>query len=149
MVKIQGLHENFMRAALKEAIFSKRKGEWVGGAVLIRGGKIIAKAQNTVQLSKDPTAHSEINVIRKACRKLNTTDLEGTDLYTNAEPCPMCMSACIWSNIRNVYYGASLKDLMKLGDFQIKIFNSDIVKKSFRKVGIKGGILREESLKLL
>ena len=146
---IKDLHEKFMRVALDEANASKHKGEWFGGAVVVKNGEIIAKAQNTVRSSNDPTAHSEINAIRKACKKLKTFDLQGMDLYTNVEPCPMCMTACIWANIENVHYGACIRDLLTSGDSQIDISSSEIVRKAFRKIGVNGGILKKECLEII
>jgi len=149
MVKTTRTDEEFMRMALKEAVNSKSKGEWIGGAVLVKNGKIIAKAGNTVKSKNDPTAHSEINVIRLACHKMKTINLKRVDLYTNAEPCPMCMAACVWANIRNVYFGASLEELIKLGDNQIKITSQEIARKARKKIGVTGGVLHDESITIL
>ena len=74
------------------------------GAVIVKDGKIISSEHNSVIESNDPTAHAEVNAIRRACEKLNTHDLSECVLYTSAEPCPMCLSAIIWSNIKIVYY---------------------------------------------
>ncbi len=85
------------------------------GAVIVKNGKIISFAHNTVVESKDATAHAEINAIRMASKKLNTHDLSGCSLYINAEPCPMCLSAIIWSNIKEVYYANTKKDAGDIG----------------------------------
>lgn len=85
------------------------------GAVIIKDGKIIASAHNTVLESKDATAHAEINAIRKASQLLNTSDLSGCILYTSAEPCPMCLSAIIWANIKKIYYANTRKETEKIG----------------------------------
>lgn len=85
------------------------------GAVIVKDGEIISSAHNTVIESNDPTAHAEVNAIRKACKKLNTHDLTGCVLYTSAEPCPMCLSAIIWSNIKIVYYANTKKDADEIG----------------------------------
>ena len=85
------------------------------GAVIEKDGEIISSAHNTVIESNDPTAHAEVNAIRKACEKLNTHDLTGCVLYTSAEPCPMCLSAIIWSNIKIVYYANTKKDADEIG----------------------------------
>ena len=91
------------------------------GAAIVKGGEIISSAHNTVVESKDPTAHAEVNAIRKACEKLNTHDLTGCVLYTSAEPCPMCLSAIIWANIKIVYYSNTKKDADEIG------FRDDII----------------------
>ncbi|WP_061313010.1 nucleoside deaminase [Clostridium botulinum] len=85
------------------------------GAAIVKDGKIIALANNTVIKDNDPTAHGEMNAIRQACNKLSTFDLSGCELYTTSEPCPMCMSAIIWSNISKVYYGCTVKDAADIG----------------------------------
>jgi tRNA(Arg) A34 adenosine deaminase TadA len=74
------------------------------GAVVVMDGKIIGKGGNQVILQKDPTAHAEIVAIREACRNIGNFDLSGAVLYATCEPCPMCLSALYWANIREVYY---------------------------------------------
>ncbi|MEA1954965.1 MAG: nucleoside deaminase [Campylobacterota bacterium] len=86
------------------------------GAVIIKDDKIIASAHNRVLKDKDPTAHAEINAIRKASKALNNFDLSGCILYTTCEPCPMCLGAIFWARIKTVYYGAT-KDDASLGGF--------------------------------
>ena len=85
------------------------------GACIIKDGEIIASASNHVLKNNDPTAHAEIETIREACKKLNTYDLSGCELYTNCYPCPMCLSAIIWSNIKKVYYGNTKEDAASIG----------------------------------
>ena len=85
------------------------------GAAIVKGNKIIATAHNTVIESNDPTAHAEINAIRKACQKLDTYDLTGCILFTSAEPCPMCLSATIWANIKEIYYANTRQDADDIG----------------------------------
>lgn len=93
------------------------------GAVIIKDDKVIAISSNTVLRDNDPTAHAEINAIREACKKLETYDLKDCTLYTTAYPCPMCLSAIIQANIKEVYYGAELKDTEKIGFRDDKIYN--------------------------
>ena len=85
------------------------------GACIIKDGEIIASASNHVLKNNDPTAHAEIETIREAAKKLNTYDLSGCELYTNCYPCPMCLSAIIWSNIKKVYYGNTKEDAASIG----------------------------------
>lgn len=86
------------------------------GAVIVdKEGNIISNGNNRVLKEKDPTQHAEIVAIREACKKLNTYDLSGYELYTSCEPCPMCLSAIIWANIKNVYYGCTKEDAGKIG----------------------------------
>ena len=99
----------YMKLAVQEAEYgvnNKEGGPF--GAVIIKNDKVVASSHNTVLLDNDPTAHAEVNTIRKACKKLNTYDLSNCILYTTSEPCPMCASAIIWSNIKTVYYQRQL-----------------------------------------
>lgn len=94
------------------------------GAVIVdKDDNVIAVASNTVLGSHDPTAHAEVNVIRKAGQILETHDLSGCKLYATGYPCPMCISAIIWSNIREVYYGTDLKEAEDIGFRDQKIYD--------------------------
>lgn len=86
-----------------------------GAVITDKEGNIIANGNNKVLKNNDPTAHAEIVAIREACKKLNTYDLSEYILYTSCEPCPMCLSAIIWSNIKKVYYGCTKKDAGEIG----------------------------------
>lgn len=116
------------------------------GACIVKDGNIIAVASNMVLKKNDPTAHAEIEAIRKACRKLKTYDLSGCELYATGYPCPMCLSAIIWANIKKVYFATDLKDAEEIGfrdDFIYKYLenkDSDIL--SLEQVG------REDCIKL-
>lgn len=105
------VHEQFMEKAIGLAehnLKSLKGGPF--GALIVRDGKIISRSANTVTADCDPTAHAEINAIRKATKKLGKPDLSGCVLYTSAEPCPMCLSAIYWANIAEVYYGNTKRD---------------------------------------
>ena len=94
-----------------------------GAVITDSDGNVIAVSSNTVLGSHDPTAHAEINVIRKACRILKTHDLSGYILYATGYPCPMCLSAIMWANIKKVYYGTNLKDAEDIGFRDDFIYN--------------------------
>ena len=100
------------------------------GAVIYKDGKIVGKGVNRVVGNNDPTAHAEMEAIRNACKNLKTFDLTGCELYATGYPCPMCMSAIIWANIKKVYYSADYKDAEKIG------FRDDFIFK-FLKNGCK------------
>lgn len=85
------------------------------GAVIVKDNKIIGKGSNNVLKNNDPTAHAEIMAIRDACNNIGSYDLTGCILYTSCYPCPMCLSAIIWSNIKEVYYGNTKEDAEKIG----------------------------------
>jgi guanine deaminase len=108
--------ESFMRIAIREAFKGIEKNHGGPfGAVITKNGKIIAKAHNRVLFSNDPTAHAEINAIRKASKKLASFDLSGCEIYSTCMPCPMCLGAIKWANIKTVYYGATSKDADNIG----------------------------------
>ena len=86
-----------------------------GAVITDKDGNIISVANNQVLKNNDPTAHAEVQAIREACKKLNTHDLSGYILYTSCEPCPMCLSAIIWANIKEVYYACTRKDAGEIG----------------------------------
>ena len=85
------------------------------GACVTKDGIIIGKGSNNVLKNNDPTAHAEIVAIREACQKLHTYDLTGCVMYATCYPCPMCLSAIIWSNIKVVYYGNTKEEAAKIG----------------------------------
>lgn len=85
------------------------------GACVVKDGKIIGKGSNQVLRKNDPTAHAEITAIRDACQNINSYDLSECELYTSCYPCPMCLSAIIWSNIKKVYYGNTKEDADNIG----------------------------------
>lgn len=92
------------------------------GAVVVKNGEIIGRGNNLVLKTNDPTAHAEIIAIREACKKLNSYDLSDCEIYTSCYPCPMCLSAIIWSNIKKVYYGNTKEDADDLGFRDDKIY---------------------------
>lgn len=85
------------------------------GAAIVKDGEVIAVTSNTVLESHDPTCHAEVNAIREAGKLLGTHDLSGCTLYATGYPCPMCMGAIVWANIKEVYYGSNLDDANKIG----------------------------------
>lgn len=85
------------------------------GACIVKDGVIIGKGSNHVLSNNDPTAHAEIMAIRDACKTINSFDLSGCELYTSSYPCPMCLSAIIWSNIKKIYYGNTKDDTANIG----------------------------------
>ena len=85
------------------------------GACIVKDGKIIGRGSNHVLANNDPTAHAEVMAIRDACKTINSYDLSGCELYTSCYPCPMCLSAIIWANIKKVYYGNTKEDAADIG----------------------------------
>jgi len=103
-------NKRFMREAIRLANESVERGGGPFGAVIVKDGEIIAGSSNSVTIDNDPTAHAEVNTIRQACRKLNTFDLSGCEIYTSCEPCPMCLGAIYWARLGRIFYGNTRKD---------------------------------------
>lgn len=119
-----------MQKAIQESKINMKNNFQNGGpfgAAIMKDGKLIASAHNTVLESKDATAHAEINAIRETSKILGTHDLSGCILYTSAEPCPMCLSAIIWANIKEVYYANTRKDAEEIG------FRDDMIYEYLKK----------------
>lgn len=109
-------HEHFMEEAIRladDGLQSGRGGPF--GCVIVRRGEIVARGNNGVTSTNDPTAHAEITAIRAACRALGTFQLRDCELYTSCEPCPMCLSAIYWARIPTVYYANTRADAAAIG----------------------------------
>ena len=120
--------DKFMKIAIDEALKGIQNGDGGPfGTVIVKDGKVIAKAHNMVVKKQYSTCHGEIEAIRKACKKLGTFDLSSCTLYTTGYPCPMCFGAILWANIDNVYYGCTTLDTEKIG-FRDNKFENDIKK---------------------
>jgi guanine deaminase len=118
-----------MLEAVKEAFAGVRQNHGGPfGAVVVKEGKIVSKAHNEVVKLNDPTAHAEINAIKKASKKLGTFDLSGCEIYTTCMPCPMCQGAIKWANIKTVYYGATSKDADEIGFRDKEFYEKDNLK---------------------
>lgn len=107
---------DYMGEAIKEAytgIQNREGGPF--GSVIVKDGTVVGRGHNRVLLKKDSTCHGEMEAIRDACKNLGTYDLSGCVLYTTAEPCPMCLGAVLWANIRTVYYGCNRSDTDRIG----------------------------------
>lgn len=136
-----------MKIAVEEALKGLRKNHGGPfGAVIVKDGKIIAKAHNEVIRKNDPTNHAEIMAIRKASSKLKRFDLSDCEIYSSCEPCPMCFSAIHWAKIKKLYYGCSKKDAAKIG-FDDK-FIYDVIKGISKKKQVRlKQVDRKECLK--
>ncbi|MDU0369109.1 nucleoside deaminase [Hymenobacter endophyticus] len=105
-----------MREAIRLSIEKMQAGHGGPfGAVVVKDGQIIARGFNQVTSTNDPTCHAEVDAIRKACSELGTFQLDGCDLYTSCEPCPMCLGAIYWARPRRVFYGNTKQDAAAIG----------------------------------
>ncbi len=114
--------KRFLLEAVREAEKSVKQGGGPFGAVIVKDGKVIARAGNTVTLDHDATAHAEVNAIRRAGALLHTFDLKGTVIYASCEPCPMCLGAIYWANIDRVVYASSRDDAARAGFRDTQIY---------------------------
>jgi len=138
----------FMERAIREArknLLRPDGGPF--GACVVRGGKVLAAARNTV-LANDATCHAEINAIRKASKRLRTFDLSGCEIYSTAEPCPMCFGAIHWARIGAVHYGAGIRDAARAGFHELRISNEKLRSLGRSRIRIFSGPLRDECLEL-
>lgn len=108
-------------------IANKSKGGPFGAVIIDNKNNIIAKSSNSVTVDNDPTAHAEINAIRSACKKKNNFKLNDCILYTTCEPCPMCLSACYWANIKTIYYANTRQDAAEI-NFDDSFIYDEIIK---------------------
>lgn len=116
-------HVNYMQEAVKLALQNlDKKNGGPFGAIVVKDGKIIATGVNSVTTDNDPTAHAEINAIREACRVLETHRLDGCEIYSSCEPCPMCLSAIYWARPKKLYFGATREDAAQAGFDDSKIY---------------------------
>lgn len=128
-------HHLFMAEALRlaEGNISAGKGGPFG-AIVVKDGEIIAAAENRVILNNDPTAHAEIVAIREACSRLGSFQLDGCDIYTSCEPCPMCLGAIYWARPRAIYYAGTREDAAAAGFDDAFIYTELPLPPSRRKI---------------
>jgi tRNA(adenine34) deaminase len=138
--KIDKVDEFFMREALKEAHKAFEEDEVPVGAVVIHGGKIIARGHNQVERLKDPTAHAEMLALTSATNYLGIKWLNGSTLYVTIEPCSMCAGALVLSRIKSLVYGADDPKTGACGSAVNIVHN----KKLNHRIKIKSGILADE-----
>jgi len=138
-------HNKFMRRAIELSKQSVKNGGGPFGAVIVKDGEIIAEASNSVTRTNDPTAHAEINTIRKASEKLKSFDLSGTTIYSSCEPCPMCLSAIYWARIDNLFFANTRNDAAKIGFDDEFLYNEINLSIDKRSIPTKQ-MLREEAL---
>ncbi len=138
--------KEFMRRAIALGMENVRTG--AGGpfaAVIVKDGQVVAEGVNRVTATNDPTAHAEVVAIRAACHKLGDFQLEGCDLYTTCEPCPMCLGAIYWARPARVFYACVAADAAAVGFDDAFIYEELNRAHAERRVPMQQ-LLREESL---
>ncbi len=108
--------EDFMQMAIDLASENVKSGNGGPfGAVIVKDGKVLATGANSVTTFNDPTAHAEITAIRNACKKLSSFQLDGCEIYSSCEPCPMCLGAIYWARPKALYFAADKNDAAEVG----------------------------------
>lgn len=127
--------KRFMQMAVdlsEQAVDGKKGGPF--GAVIVRENIVVGSSGNEVFKQTDPCAHAEIMAIRDACTNLKTVDLAGCYIYSSAEPCPMCMAAIYWANIKGIYFSNTEEDSMEYGFVDQEILNELKKEKTQRRI---------------
>ena len=138
--------KELMRRAIALSIDSVKNGGGRFGAVIARDGEVIAEGSNSVTIDNDPTAHAEVNTIRKACKKLGTFDLTGCVIYTSCEPCPMCLGAIYWAHLDKIYFANNREDAAAI-DFDDDFIYKEIALPVYRRQKPSEILLRDEAIK--
>lgn len=136
----------FMKQAIELAIQNVREGK--GGpfaALVIKDGTVIGKGTNLVTSVNDPTAHAEIVAIREACKVLGDFQLNGCEIYTTCEPCPMCMGAIYWARPERVFYACTRDDAGKIGFSDAFIYDQLLLPPEKRSIPMEQ-LMQEDAL---
>ena len=139
------IQKQAMQLAVQSALTGIKKEEGGPfGACIVKGDEIIAVAHNTVLKNQDPTCHAEMNAIRLACKELDNHVLTGCELYTTAEPCPMCLSAIYWARLDKIYVGVDKVIAAKYGFDDDKFYQQIALSPSQREVPSQYGVMAKE-----
>jgi tRNA(Arg) A34 adenosine deaminase TadA len=133
---------------MKRAIETTREGiaarQSPFGSVIVKDGVVVAAAYNTFWRDTDPTAHAEVNCLRRAAKALGTVDLSGSTLYSTCEPCPMCLAATHWARVGRVVFGAPMATAAAAGFSELHVAAADLARIGGSRLVVEGGLLREE-----
>ncbi len=142
-----GMPNHFMRRAIELSVENAKSGRGGPfGCVIVRDGKIIAEGANRVTSANDPTAHAEVVAIREACKVLGSFQLDGCEIYTSCEPCPMCMGAIYWARPARVFYACTHTDAAAFGFDDSFIYHEFQLPKGERQIPMNA-LMREEGLR--
>lgn len=109
------MEESYLNQVIEMAVDNVRRGGGPFAALIVKDGVVIATGANQVTRANDPTAHAEIVAIREACRILGSHQLDGCEVYSSCEPCPMCLGAIYWARPARVFFAASHEDAAEAG----------------------------------
>jgi guanine deaminase len=138
--------EKFMREAIRQSLEGMERNDGGPfGAIVVKDGNIVGRGNNRVTSSNDPTAHAEVVAIRDACKNLGSFQLDGCDIYTSCEPCPMCLGAIYWARPERVFFGCTRTDAADIQFDDALIYNEMTVPLEQRKIPMIP-LLRDEAL---
>lgn len=138
-------HEQLIERAIRLSVDNVAQGGGPFGAVVARGGEIVAEGVNRVTALNDPTAHAEVQAIRLAAQRLGRFDLSDCELYASCEPCPMCLGAIYWARLSRLYYAATQHDAAAAGFDDALIYREMALAPSLRRLPT-ASLSREEAL---
>ena len=140
--------EIYMQRAIKLARQGMNQGAGGPfGAVVVKDGEIVGEGWNRVVGTHDPTAHGEVSAIRDACARLGTFSLEGCEIYTTGQPCPMCLGAIYWARIGRIFYGFRIEDAAAIGFDDTEFFRQMLLPANERQIPAEE-LCRQEALEL-
>jgi tRNA(Arg) A34 adenosine deaminase TadA len=138
------LAEDYMHRAIQKAREGIAAGQSPFGSVIVRDREVIAATHNTVWRDGDPTAHAEVNCIRRAASLLKTVSLNGCTLYSTTEPCPMCLAAIHWAKIDRVVFGATIADAAEAGFSELQVNARVLARIGQSPLIVESGLLQHE-----
>ncbi len=138
----------WMRLAIAKTREGIAAGQSPFGAILVKDGAVVVATHNTVWRDTDPTAHAEVNCLRRAATALGTIDLKGSTLYSTCEPCPMCLAAIHWAKVDRVVFGATIDDSAEAGFGELHVAAGSLAEQGRSPLVVEGGLLREECVGL-
>ena len=141
--------KKWMRRAIELAEQAVAHGNEPFGAVLVKDGEMVFENENQIYTRHDPTFHAEAGLIRRFCEETGIADLSGYTMYSSCEPCFMCCGAMVWTKLGRLVYGASDVDLCGILGVQGADCCGTVFGASGNDIEVKGGVLREESLRVL
>jgi tRNA(adenine34) deaminase len=143
MLRMLSDFQGFMKMAIQEAEASLREGNHGFGAVVVRAGRVLARAHDTDAADRDPTAHAELKAVSAASRRLGA-DLSECILVCTHEPCPMCAGAVVWSGLKSVVFGCGIQDAVAQGRRRITIPAAEVFSRAGADIQVTAGVMREE-----
>ncbi|HYO88502.1 MAG TPA: nucleoside deaminase [Candidatus Limnocylindrales bacterium] len=141
-------HDPFIREAIALSQSAVANGNHPFGAVLVKDGQVLLRAENNIFTASDPTGHAETNLVRLAGAAYSFEFLHDCVLYTSTEPCPMCSAAIFWSGIRQVVYACSAARLDTVGDVGFNLTSREVFARARQPVMVIGPVLEDEAMRV-